>query len=54
MSVIVFAIVVILLICLLLWAINMLTMLPNTPRQLLMALVVILGVLAIGNRAGLF
>lgn len=54
MTIIVFAIIVIIVVALLIWAIQMLTMIPAPINQLLMVLVVILGAVVIAQRAGIF
>ena len=54
MSIIVFAIVIVLLAALLVWAVSLLTALPSVPKQIIMALIVVLAVVAIANRAGIF
>ena len=54
MSIIIFAILVLLFICMVIWGLSYLTMIPAAPRQILMALVVILGAVLIAQRAGLF
>lgn len=54
MSLIIFAIIVIVIIALAMYLIQMLTMIPPTPRVLLQALVVLFGIYVIGERAGLW
>jgi len=54
MSLIIFAIVVILVIAMIIWGLSYLTILPDPPRQVIMCLVVILGAALIAQRAGLF
>ena len=54
MEIIIFAILVILVICLIIWGLSYLTALPAVPRQIIMALVVILGAVLIAQRAGIF
>ena len=54
MSIIIFAIFVILIIAMVIWGLSYLTVLPAVPRQIIMALVIILGAVAIANRAGIF
>lgn len=54
MSIVIFVFLVIVLVALGVWAITLLTALPPTPRGLLQALVVLVGIYAIGQRAGVW
>ena len=54
MSIIIFAIVVILLLALVIWAIGYLTVIPAVPRQIIIALAILLAVVLIAQRAGVF
>jgi hypothetical protein len=54
MTIIVFAIVVLLIVALLIWAVSMLTMIPNPINQIIMALIVLLGAVLIAQKAGVF
>jgi len=54
MSIIVFAIIVVLILALLIWAISVIDVIPNPPKQILMALVIVLGAVLIAQRAGVF
>lgn len=54
MSLIIFAIVVILVIAMLIWGLSYLSILPDPPKQIIMCLIVVLGALLIAQKAGLF
>jgi hypothetical protein len=54
MSFIIFAILVILVIAMIIWGIGYLDMIPPPIRNVLMALVIVLGALLIAQKAGLF
>lgn len=54
MSIILFAIVILLLVGLMVWAITFLVMIPDPIRMLLQALAILLGVVLIGQKAGLW
>ena len=54
MDLLIFAIIVILVLSMIIWGLSYLTAIPAVPRQIIMALVIILGAVIIAQRAGVF
>lgn len=54
MSLIVFIVVVVVLVVMALWLVSMLTMIPQTPKMIINALIIVAGIIVIGQHAGLW
>lgn len=54
MSLILFIVVVVVLVVLAMWLVSVLNMIPPTPRMILNALIIVAGIIVIGQHAGLF